>query len=123
MGKGKFSKKKYGNNFGTYKVNEIISELSHSKTSNWGKYLARCSLDDQPETLDIRHLGYNEEDDEYRAGKGIALNDSEADKLTNELVRLGYGDNSLIEKECKRRKEMYGFVDEDEEKISLVLEL
>ena len=109
-----------------YHVNEIIATISRNENSNWGKFVAKCAMDDQPETIDVRHIGFDKETGNYKVGKGVALNNEEADILTDTLVSLGYGHLEVLDKEVKRRKKLYGFSineEEEEEKEPLVLEV
>lgn len=100
-----------------YHVNEIIAELSHNENSTWGKYVARCAMNDEPETVDVRHIGFDKVTGNYKVGKGVALNPTEADKLTDTLLELGYGHVEVIEKELKRRKKLYGFSINEEDEV------
>ena len=111
-----------------YHVNGIIAELSHNENSTWGKYVARCAMNDEPETVDVRHIGFDKVTGNYKVGKGVALNPTEADILTDTLLELGYGHIEVLDKELKRRKKLYGFSINDEEiesesKEELVLEV
>ena len=111
-----------------YHVNGIIAELSHNENSTWGKYVARCAMNDEPETIDVRHIGFDKVTGNYKVGKGVALNPTEADILTDTLLELGYGHIEVLDKELKRRKKLYGFSINDEEiesesKEELVLEV
>lgn len=111
-----------------YHVNEIIATLSRNENSNWGKFVVKCAMGDNPETVDVRHIGFDKETGNYKVGKGVALNDEEADKLTNTLVELGYGTFEVLDKEVTRRKKLYGFSineeeEENENRETLVLEV
>jgi hypothetical protein len=89
-----------------YTIEEIIDTISESEKANWGKFLLRASMDDKPSTIDIRHIGIDK-NNKYIIGKGISLNNKEADKLTNSLVTNGYGDTDVIEEAIKKRKSVY----------------
>ena len=91
--------------YSRYKVEEVLDTISEGK-GNWGKFLIKASMDDGPSTVDIRHLGIDE-DGEYIIGKGISLRDDEADKLTDSLLEHGYGDMITLAREYKKRKNTF----------------
>ena len=99
----KSKKKDYSDD--RYKVEEFIETLSES-SSGWGKRIVRGYMDDNPATIDIRYMKVDE--DGYRPGKGIALNDDECNKVVDTLVSRGYGDDDVLSKELDRRQRMYG---------------
>jgi hypothetical protein len=92
--------------YSRYSIEETICTLSQSEKSKWGKFVVKASMDDSPATLDIRHL-CQKDDGTYIIGKGISLNDTEADALTESLVDNGYGNLDKLEESCKRRRSIY----------------
>lgn len=94
-----------------YSIEEVIETISETPNSNWGKFLVRGRMDDNPSTIDIRHLRLG---GKQIIGKGISLNDSECDVLTNALVKRGYGSIDVFDAEKKKRRKMFGFDDGDD---------
>ena len=96
-----------------YNIEKVLTTLSQNENSKWGKFVVKAAMDDSPSTLDIRHLG-EKEDGTFIIGKGISLNDTEADRLTESLVDNGYGDLDVLEASCKRRRSVYYPEDNDD---------
>ena len=99
-------KSKKEKDYNRYHIEEILDTISERKESNWGKFLVRASLDDNPSTVDLRNLCIKE-DGTYKIGKGISLNNMEADKATDALVSHGFGTYEVLQKECDRRKRIF----------------
>ena len=93
-----------------YTVEEVIETLSERPNSNWGKFVVKARMDDNPSTIDIRHIRMN---GERLVGKGISLTDSECDTMVDALVRKGYGNPKVMKDEIERRSSIYGFDDDD----------
>jgi hypothetical protein len=92
--------------YSRYQIEEVLTTLSKNEKTKWGKFVIRSSYNDAPSTLSIRQLGENE-DGTYIIGKGINLDDNEADRLTESLVDTGYGDLDTLEASCKKRRSIY----------------
>lgn len=95
---------------------EIMEVLGVVKEANkgWGKYIMkiRYGEDTAPISLDIRN--YNLEDE--RSGKGITLNDEEADAVVDILLDHNYGSIEKIREALERREESFKISEEDIEK-------
>lgn len=105
---------KKNKDYNRYQIEEIIGTISKAKdgTSNWGKYLMRCSYDESPATIDVRHMCFKDDGSKI-IGKGISLTDTEADTLTDMLVSNGFGTSECLDKELQRRKKLYGLEGDD----------
>lgn len=90
-----------------YKIEKVLGTISESKSSNWGKFIIRARINDNPYTIDIRNLKIND-DGTFTLGKGIALSNKDTDKLVELLVHLGYGDSEKISSLIDGREEYYG---------------
>lgn len=95
---------------------EIIEVLGTVKEANrgWGKYIMKIRYGEEtnPISLDIRN--YNLDDD--RSGRGITLNDEEADAVVDILLDNNYGSIEKIEEAFERRKNLVKISREDIEK-------
>lgn len=100
-----------------YQIEEFIETISESKDSNWGKFVVKARMDDNPSTIDIRHIKVG---DKPFIGKGISLSDLECDEVVDCLVKRGYGRTKVLEEELDNRKSLYGF---KESKKHLTLKL
>ena len=89
------------------KLVEELAILSESERSDWVVGLAKISWHDKPEQIEIRSYNKTFLKDPEKAGrgfgKGIALSEEALDVLTEELVRLGYGNNNEIKQAYKER--------------------
>lgn len=95
---------------------EIIEVLGTVKEANkgWGKYIMkiRYGEDTNPISLDIRN--YNLEAD--RSGRGITLNDEEADAVVDILLDNNYGSLDKIKEALERREKAFKLSEEDIDK-------
>lgn len=99
-----------------YQIEEFIETISESKESNWGKFVLKAKMDDNPSTID-RHIKVG---DKPFIGKGISLSDLECDSVVDCLLKRGYGRTEVLEEELENRKTLYGF---KEQKKRLKLKL
>ena len=98
-----------------YQIEEVVDTISERSNSNWGKFIIRARMDDHPSTVDLRNLALDSEGKVSKIGKGISLSAEEADRLTDLLCEHGYGNEEKIRKSLKKRKEMYGFSEKDDD--------
>lgn len=87
----------------TYNIDAYIGSLKESDTHDWTKSVLRIAWGDNPTTLDIRNVNMAQK----RIGKGISLNNEEADKLVDILLDCDYGTISALESALKRKKEFF----------------
>lgn len=100
-------KKNKKDNNSKYTIKKIFGVIKKDRDKHWGKYLMRSSFADNGTTIDIRNMLFKD-DDTYVVGKGISLQNQEADILTDLLVSNGYGTKDCLYNELKRRQKMYG---------------
>ena len=95
---------------------EIIDILGVVKEANkgWGKYIMKIRYGEStnPISLDIRN--YNLESE--RSGKGITLNDEEADAVVDILLDNNYGSIDKIKEALDRREKSFKISDDAIEK-------
>lgn len=101
-----------------YKIEKVLGNISESKSSNWGKFVVRARLKDNPSTVDIRNLKVNE-DGEFTIGKGVSLSNEDTDRLANLLVKLGYGDTEEIKSSIYDRDVLYGKEEPEPKQIKI----
>ena len=87
----------------TYNIDAYLGSLKESDTHDWTKSVLRISWGDNPTTLDIRNVNMSQK----RIGKGISLNNEEADKLVDLLLDCDYGTLGALEEAIKRKKEFF----------------
>lgn len=87
----------------TYNIDAYIGSLKESDTHDWTKSVLRISWGDNPSTLDIRNVNMAQK----RIGKGISLNNEEADKLVDILLECDYGTLASLEEAVRRKKEFF----------------
>lgn len=89
------------------KLVEELAILSESDCSDWVTGLAKISWKEKEPNIEIRKYNKTFLSDPEKAsrgfGKGISLDEDELNTLTEELVRLGYGDDKVLRKSLKSR--------------------
>jgi len=91
-------------------IGELVEEiaiLSESDKSDWVLGLAKVSWKGKEPNIEIRNYNKTFLKDPEKAGrgfgKGVSLTEEELNVLTEELVRLGYGDSNEIKVAFKER--------------------
>ena len=87
----------------TYNIDAYIGSLKESDTHDWTKSVLRIAWGENPTTLDIRNVNMAQK----RIGKGISLNNEEADKLVDILLDCDYGSIPALEEALRRKKEFF----------------
>jgi hypothetical protein len=92
-----------------YEIKEVIGVASPQEDlkGNWVKAVIKSLMttsDGTDEGVDIRK--YNVASEICGHG-GIRLSIEEAHNVCNILLQAGYGSTSILEEECKRRKQLY----------------
>jgi hypothetical protein len=77
-------------------IKEEYAILSESPSSDWTTELCRISWKGKESKVEIRKLNKKDESGEIIFGKGIALTTDELNILTEELIKLGYGNRRAI---------------------------
>lgn len=103
-----------------FEIQEIVSIISESDTSNWCKAVARISWNDKPPTLDIRRLNMSNLD---MYPKGIGLTDEEADRLTEILLENEFGNIEVLTRALEKRRSRFtitnDFIDKTNGKVQV----
>ena len=87
----------------SYNIDAYLGALKESDTHDWTKSVLRISWNENPTTLDIRNVNMSQR----RIGKGISLNNEEADRLVDLLLDCDYGSIGALESALKRKKEFF----------------
>ena len=112
MAKKQKRKKSHRGDYSNYLIEELYGVISKAeKETGWDKCVARAHFIDKPSTIDIRRLKVSDEEEILSIGKGISLTNEEADTTVDILLKLGYGNNDVLESEISRRKALYGLED------------
>ena len=84
-------------------IKEELAVIYESKKSDWQIILADISWNGKPPKREIRYVNKHDEKYGLKFGSGISLENDVLHALTEELIRLGYGDSKEIMKEIKAR--------------------
>jgi len=90
------------NNF-KFEIVELIGALKENDQHNWSKSVARIAWNDNPITLDIRHMNIPDN----KVNKGISLTDEEVDKLITLLLDNDYGSLELLERAISKKRQRF----------------
>lgn len=110
-----------------YNIETFIGSIKESDKHDWCKAVMRIAWGDNPPTIDIRSVNMSQS----RIGKGVSLQNEEADRLVNILLDNDFGSLDSLKEAIKRREDVFTttndeidkMLDDDAEKnISLLTE-
>lgn len=94
-------------------IEEVVGVLKEAETHDWATMVARISWNDNPSKLEIRQVNLTQD----IIGKGIALTDEEAEKLTDILISSDYGSVDVMQEAIKRKVSRFTVSSEVDDKI------
>lgn len=86
---------------------DVIEVLGHVRGNEdgWGIGVMKMAWGDNPTTLDIRNVNLVQE----RAGKGVSLSDTEAERLVEILLDNNYGTIESLKEAINRRESIFDY--------------